>query len=219
MTNGDPLRDARTDLLKARAERLRRPSSGPKRWFDNAGLLSTVTALATIAATAIAGYSVQRAQKVDDRRFEQRQAMLGRERETIIKINDQTAELLRSVEDRLDLARGRYNHLGDVYLRTRADSTNVVDRRWRHERESTELLVLLSFPSDTSVSGGWYSTRAALQRYSDCVHGAYASATRYNAPENACASERLLAEQTSKALRQVLVKRFEADFARLSGAR
>jgi hypothetical protein len=95
------------------------------------------------------------------------------------------------------------------------NETNVIDTRWRRDREITEASVYLYYGDNTATVDLWKTTRASMQRYADCARDEYVAAQqrRTHARADACDAERRGALSDFDHLRDAMIVDYRRKLA------
>ena len=158
-------------------------------WWKSTLATSVITALVTAIITITGSYVAQSSIKnkeISQARFEYEQ---NKKREFITRVWELIADAQRAGEDRLVLAKSKY----DAFKKARRDAitatTNISDANWRTERDPTESFIYLHYNNREDIINAWQQLRSALQEYCDCAENTYNKFNGSKAPIDSCVGE------------------------------
>jgi hypothetical protein len=194
------------EILRIRSQGHRSP-----RWWETAAVLSSITAVLTVAVTSAASYFSQRAIRLQEHTLAQSDTRARQARDAITQSYDLVSQVLRTADTRLRVARGEYDQLAEGQLRSLIEESNRLEIRWQQEREPTEMLVFLYFGSGSDVQQQWSALRGAVQSLIDCADRIYLAHQADRAAAASCSTEQRTATTALVATRDAMVgayKRF-----------
>jgi len=155
------------DLI-AEIQKRRNPPSR-KAWWESAGLISSMTAVLTVALTSGAGLLVQRALREQDLAAKHSDESYARQVATLQSSHSLATESAHYATERLRIADGTYGKLSHEQLVALVDSVNVADTRWRQGREVQRVGIELQFGPGGDVLMTWDSLTSRLDRFATCT--------------------------------------------------
>ncbi len=170
------------------------------------------TALIAVVVTSLASYLIQLRTKSRDFTLAQVQERSLQTRDAIMSIYDLLARMLKAKEEQLKLAQGYYDDFPRDQQQAIVNESNGTDQRWRHDKESSEMLVYLYF-GDSGTVAAWSATKDAMQNYSQCVERIYRKYQGSRAPERACDAESGATMKALGSLRAHFVERYQGVLA------
>ena len=174
-----------SDLLKTR--------SGTKRWWESPFITSALVAVLTATLTSVFGYQVQRSVQTFQLRMQRDEAESSLRRATMQGIVAQATGLVKANEDRVDLARGKYDALSNEQIAGIVQNTNDVGRLWRRQQDSVGFVVSLLFSNGGEPPPEWHSMLRAMERFTVCSSVVPRQYQGRHAPDTSCAQSRTAA--------------------------
>jgi hypothetical protein len=170
VTDGDELRKQVLEYedLMAEIDKRRNPSS-KKPWWESAGVLSSLTAVLTVALTSLAAYYTQKSMKEKDFLTEQSKSNYESEVSTVNAAYVLANETMYWAGERDRLLWGDYRSFSPEQKKILVDSVNASDTKWRRGRAEQRVGLGLLFGNDPVVLGAWDSAVSHLNEYTSCT--------------------------------------------------
>jgi len=140
-----------------------------KRWWESAGLISSLTAILTVALTSIAGYYTQSALRKAEERTHQTLAEYEREVAVLQGAHTLAAEATHYATERNRIRNGTYKQLSTAQIKGLVDSVNAADTKWRQGREINRVGIELQFGEAGAVLQAWDTLAQRLDKYATCT--------------------------------------------------
>ena len=188
----------------------RRNPSSRKVWWESSAIISSVTAVVTVALSAIAGYSSQRLLRDNEVATKQAQETYQQEVAVLQAAHLLANEAVHYSYERSRLLDGEYDALDLKQKSTLTDSVNAADAKWRQGRQSSRVGLELEFGDNRAVMAAWDSVTSQINRYANC------SVTRN--PDRPCWELRPAAESALTDFRALAVQQIR-EHNKASGRR
>lgn len=146
----------------------RRSPSSKKVWWESAPLISSATAVLTVALTAYFGFLVQRSLRSNDVANQRAEATYQQEVTVLQTAHLLATESLHYADERTRVMTGVYNGLDAKQRATLVDSVNVADEKWRKGRQTSKVGLELEFGDDPGILSAWDSLSARINRFANC---------------------------------------------------
>lgn len=138
-----------------------------KKWWESVGLVSSLTALLTVALTSVGSYCVQSNLRRSEMRSHADRAALEGEIDALNRSHLLAINALHFTDERHHIAQKHYK-LQPEQMRRLIDSVNASDAEWRRGRQGKRLDLGLRFPDSPQILTAWDTLAARLDRYSKC---------------------------------------------------
>ena len=195
------------DHLQNQEERLsklfqaRNPAAS-RRWYDSAGLMAVAAAL----VTSVGSYWL----KTRDDVAKRQDAQLEQMRSAATEANSLMATMLKANEERVLMARGKFDNVPTDQRREISRNTNHLQQQWRQKREDLELGLLLTFADEPRVVSAWSNARRSLDTLTVCVEQAFVRYQHDTAPPSICDRERSTTLDAVQEFRGQLISGYKA---------
>ncbi|MEO7181864.1 MAG: hypothetical protein ABI141_13565 [Gemmatimonadaceae bacterium] len=146
----------------------RRNPRSTKTWWESTAIISSATAVLTVALTAYAGYVAQRSLRTNDVATQRAQATYQQEVAVLQAAHLLATESLHYADERSRVTSGEYSSLQEVQRRRVIDSVNASDEKWRKGRQTSKVGLELEFGDDRPILASWDSLSARIDRFANC---------------------------------------------------
>jgi hypothetical protein len=154
--------------LVTEVNRMRSPSS-PKKWWESTAVITSATAVLTVALTAYAGFLSQRSLRANDVEVQRAQAMYQQEVAVLQSAHLLATESLHYADERSRVqTTPQYKALDVAQQNQIIDSVNVADDKWRKGRQTSKVGLELEFGDDRPILDAWDSLSARVNNYANC---------------------------------------------------
>lgn len=152
----------------ASVSKVRKPQTRSS-WWESAALISSVTAVLTVALTSIAGYHSQRLLRDNEDALRKRDRAYEQDVAVLQASHSLATESAHYATERSRIATGMYSGLSAAQIRTLIDSVNAADTRWRQGREIQRVGLELGFGERSSVLVAWDTLVHRLDAFATCT--------------------------------------------------
>jgi hypothetical protein len=164
--------DARKEILDyedlmTEVSRKRSPSS-PKKWWESTPIITSGTAVLTVALTAYAGFLSQRSLRANDVAVQRAQATYAQEVSVLQSAHLLATESLHYADERTRVRTGQYDALDSAQMNRIVDSVNAADEKWRKGRQTSKVGLELEFGDNRPIVDAWDSLSARINRFANC---------------------------------------------------
>ena len=159
----------------AEINKVRSPKT-EKHWWESPGMISAITAIATVGLTSIFAYVTQSRLRDKDFETQQSKAAYDGEVSSLQRAHLLASDAVHWSGERDRVIAGDYRQLSDADKNPIIDSVNAADFRWRKGRSVEKIDLELSFGSGPEVVARWDGVVARVNDYANCT------ASRSHAP-------------------------------------
>ena len=165
--------EQKTEILEyegivSQVNQLRNPKS-EKHWWESPGMISAVTAIATVGLTSIFAYVTQSRLRDKDFQTQQSKAAYDGEVASLQRAHLLASDALHWSGERDRVVAGDYSKRSDKDRQPIIDSANAADFRWRKGRSAEKIDLELSFGSGPEVSDTWDKVTSRVNEYASCT--------------------------------------------------
>lgn len=189
------------------ADLLRRRSP-PKRWWESSALISSGTAILTVAVTSLAAFVTQKEIRDRDLVQHRQEVALAAEESTLQRAHLLATEAMHYSDERFRLRTGAYSGLKPEQVRRLIDSVNASDAMWRQGRYSEHLSMALQFIGFPELVAAWDSLARTLDHYSACS---------VEPPVNGCSALRVAVDTSLQAFGTAVIAHIQTHTTNFAG--